>query len=380
MKALRENIADYFRRLDKTLILAAAACSILSVVLLNSIYANGVLDIGTDDAVTQAAAAGIGFIAMLIVAALDFHKITRLWYIYAPIILLMVALTFTSLGYQREGADDQAWLNLGFMSIQPSEFLKIVFIMTFSLHLSKDEANMNHPLHMLLLLLHGAVPLGIVVLQGDYGTAVVFAMMLLMMLFMSRIAWQYVIAAMAVIPAAVWFVWNYVLGDLHKSRILVLLNPGTDPDGLEYQQDLSLTALATGKLFGVGVYNGEEYISVPEVHNDFIFAYVGETLGFVGAMAVVLVLTLICVRVLLDGIRLPDRQGMFMCMGVFAMLLTHCVMNIGMAMKVMPVIGIPLPFLSAGGSATLSMYIALGLVLSSKLHSVRPARVLFDPE
>ncbi|MBQ8514683.1 MAG: FtsW/RodA/SpoVE family cell cycle protein [Ruminococcus sp.] len=380
MKEFREQLADYFRRLDKTLILAALACSVLSVVLLNSIYVNDVLDIGADDGITQAVAAVIGFAAMITVSALDFHKFTKLWYIYVPVILLMVVLTFTSLGYQREGADDQAWLNLGFISIQPSEFLKIVFIMTFSLHLSKDEANMNHPLHMLLLLLHGAVPLGIVVLQGDYGTAVVFAMMMIMMLMMANIAWQYVAAAMVAIPAAVWVIWNYVLGDLHKNRILVLLNPGTDPEGLEYQQDLGLTALASGKIFGVGVYSGDEYISVPEVHNDFIFAYVGETLGFVGAMAVVLVLTLLCMRVLLDGLRLPDRQGMLICMGVFAMLLTHCVMNIGMVLKVMPVIGIPLPFLSAGGSATLSMYIALGLVLSARLHSVRPPKVLFDPE
>lgn len=380
MKELREQIADYFRRLDKTLILAAAACSVLSVVLLYSIDVNGVLDIGIDDSVTQGIAAGIGFAAMLTLAALDFHKITKLWYIYVPITLILVGLTFTALGYQREGADDQAWLNLGFMSIQPSEFLKIVFIMTFSLHLSKDEANMNHPLHMLLLLLHGVVPLGIVVLQGDYGTAVVFAMMLIVMLFMSRIAWQYVVAAMVAIPVLLWAFWQFVLGDLHKSRILVLLHPGTDPDGLEYQQDLGLTALASGKLFGVGIYDGDEYISVPEMHNDFIFSYVGETLGFVGAMAVVLVLALICIRVLLDGIRLPDRQGMLICMGVFAMLLTHCVMNIGMVLKVMPVIGIPLPFLSAGGSATLSMYMALGLVLSARLHSVKPARVLFEQE
>ena len=378
MKELREHIADYFRGLDKTLILAAVLCSVLSVVLLNSIYVNKVLDIGADDSTTQGVAAGIGFAAMLIIAALDFHKITKLWYIYVPITLLMIALTFTSLGYQREGADDQAWLNLGFMSIQPSEFLKIVFIMTFSLHLSKDKANMNHPLHMLLLLLHGMIPLGIVVLQGDYGTAVVFAMMLLIMLVMAKISWIYIVGAMAVIPAAVWALWNYILGDVHKNRILVLFHPGTDPDGLEYQQDLGLTALASGKLFGVGVYGGEEYISVPEMHNDFIFSYVGETLGFVGAMAVVLILALICLRVLLDGIRLPDRQGMFICIGVFAMLLTHCIMNIGMVLKVMPVIGIPLPFLSAGGSATLGMYIALGLVLSTRLHSVRPAPVLFD--
>lgn len=378
MKELRENILEYLRGIDKLMIFGAALCSVLSIVLLHSIYTNKVLDIGADDYVTQTAAAAIGFAAMLIVAAIDFHKLARLWYIYTPVMLILIILTFTSLGYQREGADDQAWLNLGFISIQPSEFLKIVFVLTFSLHLSKDEENMNHPLHMLLLLLHGAVPLGIVVLQGDYGTAIVFAMMLVMMLFVSRISWLYVLAAMAVIPLGLWFAWNHVLGDLHKNRILVLLNPGTDPEGLEYQQDLGLSALASGEIFGKGLYGGEDYISVPELHNDFIFAYIGETLGFVGAMAVVIVLTVLCVRVLFSGIKLPERQGLFICMGVFAMLITHCIMNIGMVLKVLPVIGIPLPFLSAGGSAALSMYIALGLVLSARLHSTPPPRILLD--
>lgn len=378
MKELREKLSEYYRQLDKLMIICALLCSVLSVMLLYSIHANGVLDIGFDDSITQGIAAGLGVLAMFIAASIDFHKLSKLWYIYTPIILILIALTFTSLGYQRDGADDQAWLNLGFMSIQPSEFLKIIFILTFSLHLSKDEENMNHPLHMLLLLIHGMVPLGIVVLQGDYGTAIVFAMMLLMMLFASRISWIYVLAGMVAIPAVLWAAWNFVLGELHKSRILVLLNPGTDPEGLEYQQDLGLTALASGKLFGKGIYGGDDYVSVPELHNDFIFAYVGEALGFVGAMVVALVLTIICIRVLLNGAKLPDRQGLFICMGVFAMLMTHCIMNIGMVLKVMPVIGIPLPFLSAGGSATLSMYISLGLVLSARQHSIRPRKALFE--
>lgn len=378
MKELREKLSDFYRQLDKLMILCAVLCSAFSVLLLHSIQANGVLDIGFDDSITQGIAAGLGIIAMLTTAAIDFHKLSKFWYIYTPIILVLIALTFTSLGYQRDGADDQAWLNLGFVSIQPSEFLKIVFILTFSLHLSKDEENMNHPLHMLLLLLHGMIPLGIVVLQGDYGTGIVFAMMLIIMLFASRISWIYILAAMAAIPASIWAVWNFVLGELHKSRILVLMNPGSDPEGLEYQQDLGLTALASGKLFGNGVYGGHDYVSVPELHNDFIYAYVGEALGFVGAMAVALILTIICIRVLFSGAKHPDRQGLFICMGVFAMLMTHCIMNIGMVLKVMPVIGIPLPFLSAGGSATLSMYIALGLVLSTRLHSIKPRRTLFE--
>lgn len=141
---------------------------------------------------------------------------------------------------------------------------------------------MNRPLHMLLLILHGCMPIGLVFLQGDYGTAVVFAFIFAAMMLIAHISWKYVLAGMIAVPAALVVAWNFVLGSLHKNRILVLLHPGTDPEGLEYQQDLGLSALASGKLFGVGLFDGDSYISVPEMHNDFIFSYIGQTLGFVG--------------------------------------------------------------------------------------------------
>ena len=153
-------------------------------------------------------------------------------------------MTFTSLGYQRSGADDQAWLQIGSITLQPAEILKLALILTFSLHLAKDEENMNHPFHMLLLILHGCLPMGLVVLQGDYGTAIVFAFIFAAMLMIARISWKYILAGMIAVPSILILAWNFVLGSTHKNRILVLLHPGTDPEGLEYQQDLGLTALA----------------------------------------------------------------------------------------------------------------------------------------
>ena len=354
-------------------------CSALSVVLLYSIYINHTLsEIDDDDYIIQLVAVGIGVLSVLVLAAIDYHKIARLWFVYAPIALILVLLTFTSLGYRRAGADDQAWLQLGSVTLQPSEILKLAFILTFSLHLAKDEENMNRPLHMLLLILHGCVPMGLVFLQGDYGTAIVFAFIFAAMMLIAHISWKYVLAGMIAVPAALVVAWNFVLGSLHKNRILVLLHPGTDPEGLEYQQDLGLSALASGKLFGVGLFDGDSYISVPEMHNDFIFSYIGQTLGFVGAMAVVLVMVFLCLRTLANGLRANDRQGMFLCIGVSSMIFTHCFMNIGMVLKVMPVIGVPLPFLSAGGTSTLSMYIAIGMVISVRTHNERKYNVFYD--
>lgn len=372
-------LPSFFRRLDKTLIIAALLCSALSILLLYSIWQNHILSsVGASYYRTQLFSCALGIVCIFILSAIDYHKIARLWFLYAPLALVLVLLTFTALGHRRAGADDQAWLNLGFIQFQPSEVLKLAFILTFAVHLAKDEANMNQPLHMLLLLIHGMIPTGLIALQGDYGTAIVFGVVFLGMLFAARISWKYVLAFLVAIPVLLIAVWNLVLGDTHKKRILVLLHPGTDPEGIEYQQDLGLEALSHGKIFGVGLFaKDDRYVSVPELHNDFMFAQVGQALGFVGAIAVILILAFICLKALYNGHRSNDKLGLFLCTGVFAMLFTHCVLNIGMVLKVMPVIGVPLPFISAGGTATVSMYVALGLVVSVYSHNDKKYRI-FD--
>jgi rod shape determining protein RodA len=364
-------LARYWRTLDKSLIFAALLCSGLSILLLYSIWQNGISSsVGASYYRTQLFSCGLGIASLLVLAAIDYHKIVRLWFLYAPVAVVLTLLCFTALGHKRAGADDQAWLNLGFIQFQPSELLKLTFILTFSLHLAKDEENMNKPLHMLLLCIHGAIPTGLIALQGDYGTAIVFAVMFLGMLFAARISWRYILGFLIAIPVLLVFAWNFLLGDTHKKRILVLLNPGSDPENIEYQQDKGLAALAQGKIFGVGLFSGKDaYVSVPEIHNDFMFAQVGQALGFVGAMAVILVLAFLCLKTLYNGYRAKDKLGLFLCVGVFSMLLIHCIMNIGMVLKVAPVIGVPLPFISAGGTATVSMYLALGIVVSVYGHS-----------
>lgn len=365
---------NYWKKLDKSLLFSVIACSVISVLLLISIWQNDLLS-SVDDSqfTTQIFASLIGIVCVIILLVVDYHKIVKLWYIYAPIALLFTLLCFTSLGVQRDGADDQAWLDLGFITFQPSELLKLAFILTFSLHLEKDEENMNKPLHMLLLCIHGAIPVLLIALQGDYGTAIIFACIFLGMLLSSKISWKYVLALAIAIPVILVLAWNFVLSDSHKERILVLFNPGSDPEGVEYQQNLGLSALANGEMFGQGLFAGEDaYVSVPEMHNDFIFAHVGQCFGFVGAMIVVLLLAFICLKCLYNGLRSTDRLGMFICIGVFSMFLSHCILNIGMVLKVAPVIGVPLPFLSAGGTATVCMYIAIGFVISIYSHNQKP--------
>lgn len=381
MKSAFRKISVH-RKSDGGLTLAVIVCSAISVLMIYSISCNKVIDgVSMNDYRTQLVSAIIGVCISIVLSFIDYRKLAKLWYIYVPVAMGLVLLTFTSLGYRRAGADDQAWLQLGFINLQPSEILKLSFILSFSYHLSRDEENMNELPHMLLLCLHALVPIGIIGIQGDYGTAIIFGCIFASMMISAGISWKYLVTAPILLALAVVFLWNFVLGTVHKKRILILFHPGTDPENLEYQQDLGISALRSGGIFGKGLFNKTEpYISVPEMHNDFMFSYIGQVFGFVGTLGIIILLIYICLKILADSTVTKDSMGKFICMGVFGMILSHCIMNIGMVLKVMPVIGVPLPFLSAGGTAMVSMYTAIGLVLSTYRHNQKKYNMFYDDE
>lgn len=382
MSSVFKKLSVSKHSIDIGLLFAVTICATISTLLIYSIARSGISEIegvGNSYWITQLVSMGMGVFAAFIISFIDYRKLVKFWPLFAIVSIGFVALTFTSLGYQREGADDQGWIRIFGISMQPSEIMKIAFILTFSYHLSKDEEDMNKPLHMLLLLLHGGIPIGIVGLQGDYGTAIVFAAIFGFMLISAKISWKYLAIAPFAIAGVVAVMWFNFLSQFHKERILILFHPGTDPENIEYQQDLGLAAIKSGGVFGKGLFaNSDEYIYVPELHNDFIFAHVGQVFGFIGSLGVLIVLAYICLKVFADSRITRDRLGRFICMGAFGLFFTHCLMNIGMVLKVAPVIGVPLPFLSGGGTAMLSMYVVIGLVLSTYSHRAVTYNVFYD--
>lgn len=373
-------IWQYFRKLDKSLFVAVCAVGALSVILLYSLSENGFASSRTYQMQFICLCAGAG--VALVMSALDYHKFTKLWFLYAPAAVVFTLLTFTPLGYKPvESADDVAWIDLGFTTVQPSEFLKIAFIMTFALHLSKVADKLNHPANVALLCLHGAVPTLIVVAQGDDGTAIVFVVMFACMMFAAGLSWKYILPCLAVLPVAVWVLWTKIMLPHQKLRFLVLFeeDPMNNPEfaDIAYQQYWGKLALGSGQLFGKGLF-AEEYVSVPEVYNDFIFTYVGQCFGFLGCVALVSVLAYICMKIVADSRIAKDDLGKFVCIGVFSMLFIHCVLNLGMVLGVMPVIGVPLPLVSQGGSSMVSTFVCIGLVMSVYSHSEKNYRVFYD--
>lgn len=382
MRSAFKKLPSGKHSIDAGLLFAVTLCSVISTVLIYSISHNKLLEgVGSSYWRTQLISMGMGLIAAVIMSFIDYRKLVKLWFIFAPTALILVGLTFTSLGYQRAGADDQAWIQIGSFSFQPSEVLKLAFILTFAYHLSRDEEEMNKPLHMLLLCIHALVPIGIVGLQGDYGTAIVFVFIFVFMVCSAKISWKYLVAGPFVAAAGIAAMWFFALDEFHKKRVTILFHPGTDPENIEYQQDLGLMALKSGKIFGKGLFaKSSEYVSVPEMHNDFIFTYAGQVFGFLGSVGILIILTYICLKIFADSRVTRDHLGKFICMGAFGLIFSHCIMNIGMVLKTAPVIGVPLPFMSAGGTAMVSMYTIIGLVLSTYSHRAVNYNVFYDED
>ena len=379
MKKAMTVVWHYLKKMDKLLLLAALACSGLSVMLIYSIYANKASSfVYSSTYKTQIIATGLGVVCALILSMIDYNRLARLWYLYAPAGILITLLTFTPLGVMREGtaADDRAWLDLGVTTIQPSEFLKIAFILSFSYHLTKVKDKINQPINLLLLCLHGAIPIGIIALQGDGGTAIVFGVIFIMMFFIAGISWKYILAVVLASPVFAIVGWNFILTDNQRDRFLITFNPEMDPLGLGHQQIQGKIALGSGQLYGKGLFGGD-YMYVSEMHNDFIFSYLGQVFGFIGCIALCGGLIFIAIKILYNGIIAKDNVGKYICTGVFAMFFTHSVLNIGMVLGVMPVIGVPLPLISAGGSSVLSMYLAFGLVFSVYQHNERNKSIFY---
>ncbi|MBQ9982179.1 MAG: FtsW/RodA/SpoVE family cell cycle protein [Oscillospiraceae bacterium] len=372
MKNIFKAVAKYFKQLDKLLLLAVCLCTTLGIVLLYSLGQTDYLH--PDTFKTQLFSMLAGIAASLVIAAIDYKKISKLWFLYVPAALVLVILTFTSMGVGVSGTDDVAWLKLGPVTFQPAEILKIAFLLSFSYHLYKVRDSMNNLINTILLCIHGAIPVALVLKQGDYGTALVFLAMFLVMIYSAGISIGYILLAVIAIPPALFFAWKYVLGSVHKERILILFNPGSDPEGIEWQQDLGLNLLASGGITGNGLCNAD-YREVPEMHNDFIFSYVGYVFGFAGCVALIALMAYICIKIIADSRKTREELGKNICVGAFAMIFTHCVLNVGMVLKIMPVIGVPIPFVSAGGTALLSMYVMMGFVLSTRVHNEKVYRM-----
>lgn len=352
-----------FSNLDYILILLMFICVVFGIVTISSAVKN--VDGGTKYIIIQAIAALIGFVLMLAISMIDYEKLGSYTKpIYSVCVAFLCAVLIFGTGLEDTGS--KSWIRFGPVGIQPSEIVKIGYIITFSKLCSNLGEELNKPKNILKLLIHSTVIMGLIMLQPDFGTTMVFIVIFLGILFAAKISYKYIIATGITVAAAIPIVWNFFLANYQKKRIMVLFNPEADPYASGYHVMQSKIAIGSGGVFGKGFGQGTQtqlgYL--PVKHTDFIYSVIGEELGLIGCLAVAFLLFGIVLRCFYDAKNSKNKFGSFICVGVGCMLLAHIFENIGMCIGLMPVTGIPLPFFSYGGSSMIASLASIGLVLS----------------
>ena len=358
---------------DWVLFIATICLSVFGIVMIYS--ATRTLQSNTN-VIVQSGAMVIGCAAMLVTCFFDYEQLKNLVkpiYIFAVAILLLVLVFGVSGDW---GA--RSWIRFGAIGIQPSEIAKICFIVTFSCHLSKVHDDINKPLTILGLLLHIGVLVGLILLQPDMGSVLVFLFMFICLMFVAKLSYKYILPIGVAGVASLPFIYKYVLSEYQQKRIQVFFNPNLDPRGRGYNVIQSKIAVGSGQLWGKGYLQGTQNQMgyLPTKYTDFIFSVISEEFGFIGALLVTAVLFFIIYKCFKTDQKADNAFGRYICVGVGAMMLFHVFENIGMCIGLMPVTGIPLPFVSYGGTSLVVNMIAIGLVLSVSYHN-KP-RSVFD--
>ena len=311
-----------------------------------------------------------GLVMMLIVISIDYHIIIDLSiYVYWIVIGLLILVIFAG----TKGGGAQSWIAIGSFRMQPSEFAKITVILSLARIMSKrEEKGINNIKSIIPIILTMAIPFALIIKQPDLGTALTFIVILFGMLFVAGINYKLLTAGIALGISAIPIAWFTLLDNYQKHRILVFLNPGMDPLGSGYNVLQSMMSVGSGQITGQlnsigGILFGNTLSQLdflPAKETDFIFSVTAEALGFVGGITIIALFFILIMRTIRVATKAKDTLGALIAVGVASMILFHVFENIGMAMGIMPVTGIPLPFMSYGGSSMWTNMISFGLVLN----------------
>lgn len=367
---MHKKLKIYLTTTDWLYLCLCTALSILSVVALISVVQTGQLSAhalsGQYKIVfTQLLAICLGIACALAISAIPFHKIASLWPYISIVCWAFVLLTFIpGIAYSPGNTGSQSWISAPFgMSFQPTEFAKIAFFISFATHLDAAKTTLSHPKTLFGIFSHILLPVLLVHFQGDDGAAAVFLATGLLMLFLAGLNRWVVIGFATAGLCSLPILWKFILSTHQKDRILGMLFPQEFADTTMYQQIQSRAAISSGGLLGKGFFT-QNHLHVPLSENDFIFSYLAQCLGFIGILVVLFFLFAFLLRTLKAAACSRDRISAYFCGCVFVSLLFQSTIHIGMNLMLLPVMGLTLPFLSAGGSSMLTSYICVGLVLS----------------
>lgn len=333
---------------------------------------------GNGDVAKQAAYFVAGLVAMSAMTFIDYHLWERWsWPIYIVTLLMLGAVALV--GHKALGA--QRWIGLGPIVFQPSEPAKLLLALSLGAILSNPKRSYRRWSDLVVPLVAIVPPTLLVLKQPDLGTAIIFVVMLSAMLFFALPnLWYFAAYAAGLAGAAALALASPLIKGYQRQRLLVFLHPRYDPQGAGWSLMQSKIAIGSGQLTGKGLYHGTQTQLgfVPEHATDFIFTVVGEELGFAGAMALLVLYAVLLVSAMLVVAAARDRYGLLVAVAIVAMFVFHVLINIGMTVGIMPITGIPLPFISYGGSSLITCFMAVGVLLNihlqrNKISFIEPA-------
>ena len=308
----------------------------------------------------------ISIIAMVAIMLIDYNILVKISpFLYTISIFLLVLVLFTE---PINGAT--SWFSIGDFAFQPSEFAKVAVILFLAFSMSKlqerGKEEINRPWKLLITLLIVALPLLLILMQPDYGTAAAYILALAFILFTAGIDKKYIIVTALLIGVLAPVVYMYVLPVHAKTRIEIFLNPESDPRGAGYNVIQSKLAIGAGGLTGMGLLKGNQtqlgYL-YPKT-TDFIFSVIGEEMGFIISASIIILYVLIITKIIYIAKTAKDDEGSYIAIGIAGVFLFHMVENIGMTMGLLPITGVPLLFVSYGGSSMIISFICLGILLN----------------
>lgn len=305
-------------------------------------------------------------IIMVIVMLINYETLVKLSPIFYGIsIVFLIAVLFTK---PINGAT--SWFDIGGFSLQPSEFAKIAVVLFLAFAISKIQEryaeNINKPTRLLIIFAILAVPLILIIKQPDYGTAMAFCVAVVVMLFASGIDKKYIIGTLIIVCVSIPLLYNFILPEHAKKRIDIFLNPESDPRGSGYNIIQSRLAIGAGQLTGMGILKGNQtqlgYL-YPKT-TDFIYSVIGEEMGFIVAGTVIVLYVTLITKAIYIAKTAKDLTGALVASGIAGIFLFHMTENIGMVMGLLPITGVPLLFVSYGGSSMITSYILIGILLN----------------
>ncbi len=377
MRKLRPVIRDFFQRADIFLLCICLISSVFGITMIEKAV-TGMYEGGWDMSepakylAVQIASMFIGIGAFVLFTYIDVDLLGRQWKLLMAFdLLLLIALVLLG---EDDGTGNKSWIRFAGIGIQPSEVIKVIYIIVAAKQMSylKEYRDINSFFSVMQMAAHFILVFGaIVVVSSDLGSASILLGIFLVMFFAIGARLYWFAAGGAAVAAAIPLLWNYFLKDYQKERLIAPYDPSIDPDGWEirWQTTQSKLTLASGRL--TGVEEGHSPTVFTGKHTDFIFSCVGENLGMIGCLVVILLLMIIIIHCVRIGLQSGRSFDMLVCIGVAAAVTVQMFINIGMNIGITPVIGITLPFFSYGGSSMVTMFGAMGLVSGVK-YKLKP--------